>query len=158
MTSPSFSQMLDTSKRNAITFSSHFQPALTTPYASRFVRSSLPPHPPLSPKRLCRNVHLSLRATEGSVPARRSASLCRSVSHRQALRHAGVAIPVFSMPREIASVVSLPRNDITTQSLRGEGKDEGKMDYSKREERGTMSIPFSFIFGIISLRDLIVER
>ena len=42
---------------------------------------------------LCRNHPLSLRATEGSV-----------------------AISLFSMHYEIASVVSLPRNDITTHS------------------------------------------
>jgi hypothetical protein len=32
-----------------------------------------------------------------------------------------VAISLFSMPYEIASVVSLPRSDILTQSLVGEG-------------------------------------
>ena len=41
---------------------------------------------------------LSLQATEGSA-----------------------AISLFSERREIASVVSLPRNDIVTQSLGGEG-------------------------------------
>ena len=41
------------------------------------------------PSRLCRNPSLSLRATEGSV-----------------------AILLFSMGYEIASVVSLPRNDL----------------------------------------------
>jgi hypothetical protein len=51
-----------------------------------------------SPWRLCYNPFLSLRATEGSV-----------------------AISLFSMPYEIASVVSLPRSDILTQSLVGEG-------------------------------------
>ena len=51
----------------------------------------------LSPKGLCHNPYLSLRATEGSM-----------------------AISLFSRHYEIASVVSLPRNDITTQSLRGE--------------------------------------
>jgi hypothetical protein len=44
---------------------------------------------------------LSLRATEGSV-----------------------AISEISIPCEIASVVSLPRNDIMTQSPKGEGKGE----------------------------------
>jgi hypothetical protein len=44
--------------------------------------------PPLSRKRVCRNLCLSLRATEG-----------------------GVAI-LFSMDYEIASVVSFPRNDL----------------------------------------------
>jgi hypothetical protein len=48
--------------------------------------------------RLCGNSSLSLRATEGSV-----------------------AISLFSMPYEIASVVSLPRNGNVTQSL-GERK------------------------------------
>jgi hypothetical protein len=48
--------------------------------------------PPLM--RLCHNLPLSLRATEGSV-----------------------AIFIFPMHYEFASVVSLPRNDITTQSL-----------------------------------------
>jgi len=52
----------------------------------------------LSPKRLCRNSSLSLRATEGSV-----------------------AISLFSMHYEIASVVSLPRNDIATQPQRERG-------------------------------------
>ena len=46
---------------------------------------------------MCPNYPLSLRATEGSV-----------------------AISLFSMHYEIASVVSLPRNDITTQSPKGE--------------------------------------
>ena len=38
-----------------------------------------------------------------------------------------MAISLFSKPYEIASVVSLPRNDITTQFLRGDGKD-GEFD------------------------------
>jgi hypothetical protein len=53
---------------------------------------NLPLKPPA--KRLCHNPFLSLRATKGSV-----------------------AISFFPMHYEIASVVSLPRNDITTQSL-----------------------------------------
>ena len=48
-------------------------------------------------KRLCRNPFRSLRATVGSA-----------------------AISLFSMPYEIASVVSLPRNDIVTQSRKRE--------------------------------------
>ena len=47
-----------------------------------------------SPRRLCRNPFLSLRATEGSV-----------------------AIYMLSMPCEIASVVSLLLSDIATPSL-----------------------------------------
>jgi hypothetical protein len=35
-----------------------------------------------------------------------------------------VAISEISIPCEIASVVSLPRNDIMTQSPKGEGKGE----------------------------------
>jgi hypothetical protein len=59
-------------------------------------------HP--SPLRDCVAIpFLSLRATEGSV-----------------------AISLFSIPCEIASVVSLPRNDIMTQSLRGEGEGGGE--------------------------------
>ena len=49
--------------------------------------------------RLCHNSFWSLRATAGSV-----------------------AIFMFSMPYEIASVVSLPRNDIMTQSERQESR------------------------------------
>jgi hypothetical protein len=52
-----------------------------------------PKKPGFPPARLCRNVIWSLRATAGSV-----------------------AIYIFPMPYKIASVVSLPRNDITTQS------------------------------------------
>jgi hypothetical protein len=44
-------------------------------------------------ERLCRNPHLSLRATQGSA-----------------------AISMYSIPCEIASDVSLPRNDIVTQT------------------------------------------
>ena len=61
---------------------------------------------PHLPKRLCRNSSLSLRATEGSM-----------------------AISLFSMHYEIASVVSLPRNDIVTQSLSGKGRDEQRISY-----------------------------
>jgi len=38
-----------------------------------------------------------------------------------------VAISLFSMHYEIASVVSLPRNDIVTQSLSGKGRDEQRI-------------------------------
>jgi hypothetical protein len=58
--------------------------------------------PSLPSARLCHNPSWSLRAAEGSV-----------------------TISLFSMCDEIASVVSLPRNDITTQSQREEGKSEG---------------------------------
>jgi hypothetical protein len=48
----------------------------------------------------------------------------------KALQHEGVAISLFSMRHEIASVVLLPRKDMTTQSppKRGKGgyqSDEG---------------------------------
>ena len=49
--------------------------------------------------RLCRNCFSSLRATVGSV-----------------------AIFMFSKPYEIASVVTLHRNDLMTQPLRGNDK------------------------------------
>jgi len=55
-------------------------------------------YPPSTSERLCRNPFWSLRATAGSV-----------------------AISLFSLPYEIASVVSLPRNDITTQPPREAG-------------------------------------
>jgi hypothetical protein len=56
------------------------------------------PHPSPLPWRLCRNLSVSLRATGGSV-----------------------AISLFSIYYEIASVVKLPRNDIATQSPEGRG-------------------------------------
>ena len=49
--------------------------------------------------RRCRNCFSSLRATAGSV-----------------------TIFMFSKPYEIASVVTLPRNDLMTQPLRGNDK------------------------------------
>ena len=82
------------------------------------------PESPLPVSRLCRNPSLSLRATEGSVPARRSVFFHQDASS-SALRHAGVAISLFSTPYEIASVASLPRNDIAAQPPRG-GEDEGQ--------------------------------
>ena len=51
-------------------------------------------------ERLCRNPSSSLRATEGSV-----------------------AISFFSIPYEIASVVSLSGNDIAAESPMGEGRE-----------------------------------
>ena len=60
--------------------------------------SNAPSPSPSSPLRLCRNPSLSLRATGGSV-----------------------AISLFSIRYEIVSVVSLPRNDIVTQSPLGRG-------------------------------------
>ncbi len=51
------------------------------------------------PARLCRNPFRSLRATGGSA-----------------------AISLFSVPYEIASVVSLPRNDIVTQPRKRESR------------------------------------
>ena len=65
------------------------------------------PSPSPSPVRGCVEIPiLSLRATEGSV-----------------------AISEISIPCEIASVVSLPRNDIATQSLKGEGWGSGDLIY-----------------------------
>jgi hypothetical protein len=59
-------------------------------------------------RRLCHNRILSLRATEGSV-----------------------AISLISNSYKIASVVSLPRNDITTQSPKEEGRVGGGKGYQK---------------------------
>ena len=62
------------------------------------------PHPHFSPGGCVVMSFRSLRATAGSV-----------------------AISEISMPCEIASVASLPRNDITTQSLDGGGRRRGGM-------------------------------
>ena len=84
-------------------------------------KSNPPPHS-IFPLKLCPMLILSLRATETCLHAEVPAFVPqRGTTRRQAFRHAGVAISVFSMTREIASVVSLPRNDITTQSPGEEG-------------------------------------
>jgi hypothetical protein len=72
---------------------------------------------PTFPIRMCDNPSWSLRATRGSVPARRSAQpkhLASKSFGTQAWQ---------SLPYEIASVISLPRNDITTQLLKESERD-----------------------------------
>ena len=68
-----------------------------------------PPHPIPLPLGDCVVIPFSsLRATKGSV-----------------------AISLFSMPCEIASVVLLPRNDIVTQLLGERGRVRGSWDMEK---------------------------
>jgi len=64
------------------------------------------------------------------VPARRSVFFHQDASS-SALRRAGVAIALFSAYYEIASVASLLRNDIVTQSL---GR-KGPIKYSGFDEK-----------------------